>query len=97
MRENFDHFYLQEHVKLCHFRNHYEVRLTACVRKLELNFCTGPRSISARKSEFCFFRQLTRKNLMVKNLKRLRKQIEREHGKTAATKYLLLKILLSLN
>ena len=27
MRENFDHFYLQEHVKLCHFRNHYEVRL----------------------------------------------------------------------
>lgn len=24
---------------------------------------------------------------MVKNLKRLRKQIEREHGKTAATKY----------
>jgi hypothetical protein len=25
MRENFDHFYLQEHVKLCHFRNHYEV------------------------------------------------------------------------
>ena len=28
---------------------------------------------------------------MVKNLKRLRKQIEREHGKTAATKYLLLK------
>ena len=31
--------------------------------------------------------QLTRKNLMVKNLKRLRKQIEREHGKTAATKY----------
>ncbi|XP_028391867.1 probable tubulin polyglutamylase TTLL9 isoform X2 [Dendronephthya gigantea] len=53
MRENFDHFYLQEHVKLCHFRNHYE---------------------------------LSRKNLMVKNLKRLRKQIEREHGKTAATK-----------
>lgn len=52
MRENFDHFYLQEHVKLCHFRNHYE---------------------------------LTRKNLMVKNLKRLHKQIEREHGKTAAT------------
>ena len=53
MRENFDHFYLQEHVKLCHFRNHYE---------------------------------LTRKNLMVKNLKRLRKQFEREHGKTAAAK-----------
>ncbi|XP_046842551.1 probable tubulin polyglutamylase TTLL9 isoform X2 [Xenia sp. Carnegie-2017] len=53
MRENFDHSYLQEHVKLCHFRNHYE---------------------------------LTRKNLMVKNLKRLRKKIERERGKEAATK-----------
>ncbi|XP_077976310.1 putative tubulin polyglutamylase TTLL9 [Styela clava] len=45
LRENFDHIYMEEHVRICHFRNHYE---------------------------------LTRKNLMVKNLKRLRKQLERE-------------------
>ncbi|XP_074659162.1 putative tubulin polyglutamylase TTLL9 [Tubulanus polymorphus] len=53
MKEYFDHSYLEEHMKLCHFRNHYE---------------------------------LTRKNLMVKNLKRMRKQIEREHGKVEAQK-----------
>ncbi|KAK2192198.1 hypothetical protein NP493_37g10048 [Ridgeia piscesae] len=44
MKEYFDHYYLEEHMKICHFRNHYE---------------------------------LTRKNLMVKNLKRFRRQIER--------------------
>lgn len=26
LRENFDHVYLEEHVRICHFRNHYEVR-----------------------------------------------------------------------
>lgn len=31
--------------------------------------------------------QLTRKNLMAKNLKRLKKQVEREHGKLEALKY----------
>ncbi|KAG8447261.1 hypothetical protein GDO86_014650, partial [Hymenochirus boettgeri] len=45
LRENFDRIYMDEHVRICHFRNHYE---------------------------------LTRKNYMVKNLKRLRKQLERE-------------------
>jgi len=25
MKEYFDHYYLEEHMKLCHFRNHYEV------------------------------------------------------------------------
>ncbi|XP_077982122.1 putative tubulin polyglutamylase TTLL9 isoform X1 [Glandiceps talaboti] len=53
MREYFDHCYLEEHVKINHFRNHYE---------------------------------LTRKNLMVKNLKRYRKQLERENGKLEASK-----------
>jgi len=53
MRENFDHMYMEEHVKICHFRNHYE---------------------------------LTRKNLMAKNMKRLKKQIEREFGKLEAAK-----------
>ncbi|XP_006814311.1 putative tubulin polyglutamylase TTLL9 [Saccoglossus kowalevskii] len=53
MREYFDHCYLEEHVKINHFRNHYE---------------------------------LTRKNLMVKNLKRFRKQLERESGKLEASK-----------
>ncbi|KAI1897190.1 hypothetical protein AGOR_G00080660 [Albula goreensis] len=43
LRENFDHTYMEEHVRICHFRNHYE---------------------------------LTRKNLMVKNLKRHRVQEE---------------------
>ena len=52
LRENFDHIYMEEHVRICHFRNHFE---------------------------------LTRKNLMVKNLKRLKKQLERE-SKSEATK-----------
>eukprot|EP00794_Sanderia_malayensis_P018747 gene18747-20636_t len=51
--EIFDNTYLEEHVKINHFRNHYE---------------------------------LTRKNLMAKNLKRLKKQIEREQGKLEAAK-----------
>ncbi|PVD21451.1 hypothetical protein C0Q70_19624 [Pomacea canaliculata] len=49
MLANYDTIFLQEHQKILHFRNHYE---------------------------------LTRKNLMVKNLKRMRKQVEREQGKT---------------
>ncbi|XP_073164825.1 probable tubulin polyglutamylase TTLL9 isoform X6 [Lepidochelys kempii] len=44
---------MDEHVRICHFRNHYE---------------------------------LTRKNYIVKNLKRFRKQIEREAGKLEARK-----------
>eukprot|EP00117_Sycon_ciliatum_P004145 scpid76188/ scgid2560/ Probable tubulin polyglutamylase TTLL9; Tubulin--tyrosine ligase-like protein 9 len=48
LRDNFDQNYFEEHVKICHFRNHYE---------------------------------LTRKNLMVRNLKRYRKQLERVVGK----------------
>jgi len=51
--EIYDNQYLEEHVKLNHFRNHYE---------------------------------LTRKNLMAKNLKRLKKQVEREQGKLEAAK-----------
>ncbi|XP_049635461.1 probable tubulin polyglutamylase TTLL9 [Suncus etruscus] len=53
LRENFDHIYMEEHVRINHFRNHYE---------------------------------LTRKNYMVKNLKRFRKQLEREAGKAEASK-----------
>ena len=45
MREHFDHCYLEEHQRINHFRNHYE---------------------------------LTRKNLMAKNLKRLKKLLEKE-------------------
>ena len=26
MKEYFDHYYMEEHMKLCHFRNHYEVQ-----------------------------------------------------------------------
>ena len=51
MREHFDHCYLEEHQRVCHFRNHYE---------------------------------LTRKNLMAKNLKRLKKQLEKESKLEAA-------------
>ncbi len=53
MREHFDHSYLEEHQRVCHFRNHYE---------------------------------LSRKNLMARNLKRLRKQLEKESGKAEAEK-----------
>ncbi|XP_041859497.1 probable tubulin polyglutamylase TTLL9 isoform X3 [Melanotaenia boesemani] len=45
LREYFDHTYMGEHVRINHFRNHYE---------------------------------LTRKNLMVKNLKRYQKNLERD-------------------
>ncbi|RUS81101.1 hypothetical protein EGW08_011141 [Elysia chlorotica] len=51
MKEIFDRAYLEDQMRLNHFRNHYE---------------------------------LTRKNLMVKNLKRLRRQMERDSGKTEA-------------
>lgn len=54
LKDNYDHTYFQEHVKLSHFRNHYE---------------------------------LTRKNLMVKNLRRMRKALERENGKGAGLVY----------
>uniref|UniRef100_A0A3B4YWY8 Tubulin--tyrosine ligase-like protein 9 n=1 Tax=Seriola lalandi dorsalis TaxID=1841481 RepID=A0A3B4YWY8_SERLL len=53
LRENFDHSYMEEHVRINHFRNHYE---------------------------------LTRKNLMVKNLKRYRKNLERDIGLMEASK-----------
>ncbi|XP_053309213.1 probable tubulin polyglutamylase TTLL9 isoform X2 [Spea bombifrons] len=53
LRENFDHIYMDEHVRICHYRNHYE---------------------------------LTRKNYMVKNLKRFRKHLERESGRPEAAK-----------
>ncbi|XP_005384939.1 PREDICTED: probable tubulin polyglutamylase TTLL9 isoform X1 [Chinchilla lanigera] len=53
LRENFDHTYMDDHVRINHFRNHYE---------------------------------LTRKNYMVKNLKRFRRQLEREAGKLEAAK-----------
>ncbi|XP_053101320.1 probable tubulin polyglutamylase TTLL9 isoform X5 [Hemicordylus capensis] len=53
LQENFDHTYMDEHVRISHFRNHYE---------------------------------LTRKNYIVKNLKRFRKQLEREAGKLEAMK-----------
>ncbi|KAJ6655907.1 hypothetical protein lerEdw1_004678 [Lerista edwardsae] len=53
LQENFDHTYMDEHVRISHFRNHYE---------------------------------LTRKNYIVKNLKRFRKQLERESGKMEAMK-----------
>ena len=35
----------------------------------------------------CCLLKLTRKNLMAKNLKRLKKQLEREYGKHEAAKY----------
>ncbi|CAJ1085453.1 probable tubulin polyglutamylase TTLL9 [Xyrichtys novacula] len=53
LSENFDNSYLEEHVRVNHFRNHYE---------------------------------LTRKNLMVKNLKRHWKNLERDDGHSEASK-----------
>ncbi|XP_008316914.1 putative tubulin polyglutamylase TTLL9 isoform X1 [Cynoglossus semilaevis] len=53
LRENYDHSYMEEHVRINHFRNHYE---------------------------------LTRKNLMVKNLKRYKKLLEREVGPMEASR-----------
>ncbi|CAG5121522.1 unnamed protein product, partial [Candidula unifasciata] len=53
MKEIFDRAYLEDQMRINHFRNHYE---------------------------------LTRKNLMVKNLKRLRRQLERDCGKAEAQK-----------
>ncbi|KAI9203751.1 tubulin-tyrosine ligase family-domain-containing protein [Polychytrium aggregatum] len=54
VHETFDHVYLQEHQKINHYRNHYE---------------------------------LTRKDLLVKNVKRMIKTMEKEYGKTEAAKF----------
>ncbi|KAI8853634.1 tubulin-tyrosine ligase family-domain-containing protein [Chytridium lagenaria] len=54
VHETFDHIYLQEHQRINHFRNHYE---------------------------------LTRKDLLVKNVKRMVKTIEKEFGKAEAQKF----------
>ncbi|KAJ8353041.1 hypothetical protein AAFF_G00115730 [Aldrovandia affinis] len=53
LRENYGHAYLEDHVRICHFGNHYE---------------------------------LTRKNLMVKNLKRQRWHLEREASPAEAAR-----------
>ncbi|CAG07565.1 unnamed protein product, partial [Tetraodon nigroviridis] len=53
MRENSDHLYMDDHVRMNHFRNQYE---------------------------------LCRKNLMVKNLKRHRKNLEKDFGCMEASK-----------
>ncbi|KAG4092404.1 TTL-domain-containing protein [Neocallimastix lanati (nom. inval.)] len=54
IHENFDHVYLNDHQKINHFRNHYE---------------------------------LTRKDLLVKNVKRMIKTVEKEYGKDEAAKF----------
>ncbi|KAJ3191707.1 hypothetical protein HK101_007479, partial [Irineochytrium annulatum] len=54
VHETFDHIYLQEHQRINHFRNHYE---------------------------------LTRKDLLVKNVKRMVKTMEKEYGKLEAAKF----------
>lgn len=54
IREVLDHFRLDEHMRINHFRNHYE---------------------------------LTRKDLMVKNLKRMKKALEREDRADEAAKF----------
>jgi tubulin polyglutamylase TTLL9 len=51
IREHYDHTYLEEHQRICHFRNHYE---------------------------------LTRKNLMARNLKRLKRALNKEGSPEAA-------------
>ena len=54
VREYFDHTHLEEHQRINHFRNHYE---------------------------------LTRKDLLVKNLKRMKRQLERTDTHAEANKY----------
>jgi tubulin polyglutamylase TTLL9 len=54
MKELFDQGYFEEHMRINHFRNHYE---------------------------------LTRKDLMMKNLKRFKRQFEREQNKVEASKW----------
>ena len=54
LRENFDGMHLEEHQRLNHFRNHYE---------------------------------LTRKDNLIKNLKRMQRQLQREGKEEEARKY----------
>lgn len=54
MHEQFDHIHLDDHQRVNHFRNHYE---------------------------------MTRKDLLIKNLKRKIKSLEREGKKEEAKKY----------
>lgn len=54
MKELFDQGYFEEHMRINHYRNHYE---------------------------------LTRKDLMVKNLKRFKRQYERDQNKIESIKW----------
>lgn len=54
MKELFDQGYFEEHMRINHYRNHYE---------------------------------LTRKDLMVKNLKRFKRQYERDQNKIESLKW----------
>ncbi len=84
LRENFDHSYMEEHVRVCHFRNHYEVgSIQIMPIIIDYNWMNVYRK---HAWIMCIFFQLTRKNLMVKNLKRYRKTLEREAGRLEASK-----------
>uniref|UniRef100_A0A1I8F225 Tubulin--tyrosine ligase-like protein 9 n=1 Tax=Macrostomum lignano TaxID=282301 RepID=A0A1I8F225_9PLAT len=83
MKELFDRGFLDEHVRISHFRNHYEViiwfqficKLYIALLQVAYAFCTT------------FALQLCKKNLMVKNLKRMRKKVAKESGREEAAKY----------
>ncbi len=66
---------MEEHVRVCHFRNHYEVGTSMQIMPIIIDYNWMN---VYRKRAWIFFFQLTRKNLMVKNLKIYRKTLERE-------------------
>lgn len=96
IRENFDHSYMAEHVRINHFRNHYEVRRHQATllgtRSWKFQRQSSDHLLFKSRIMFffsvfqCFTFQLTRKNLMVKNLKRHRKNLERDVERMEASK-----------
>lgn len=94
LRKYFDHSYMEEHVRINHFHNNYEVSRFHLETGLNNYDYAMTRQLSphetVKRPRFCLFLsfifQLTRKNLTVKNLKRLRKNLERDAGRSEAAK-----------
>lgn len=88
---------MEEHVRICHFRNHYEVSKSSKANNDHWNvenfwqfariFKSGNALVEDHSNTSVVSSlQLTRKNLLVKNLKRYRKTLDREAGRQEAAK-----------
>ncbi len=98
MKTCFDHIHLSEHQRVNHFRNHFEVILIQSINQTNNNKLptkstfqrsTHPSiSISVSVVVYSLFKlQLTRKDNLIKNLKRTKRQLEKEDKPTEVHHY----------